>query len=136
MFGRGKSDNLKSFEKCVAELREAEAAPASMSVHTCWKLFHIKYGDLQSWRQSAEAQTEWLTFLDAMAKDHFDKEMKRKLPFGTAAGIYLTIFYFKAVARNEDAKAIDAMSAHMEKFNAMGSQAQIGPGSGQRSQLL
>jgi len=69
MFGFGKSENLKNFEKCVTGLGQKEVAAISMSVYNCWKLFNLKYGDVASWKKSVDNQTEWLSFLATLAKD-------------------------------------------------------------------
>ena len=73
-------------------------------------------------RKSVDSQMAWISFLADLAKQNLDKEMKKELPFGTTAGVYMTIAYFKAIALNEGSKTINAMSDHMEKFNRIGYQ--------------
>jgi len=122
MFGFRKSENLKNFEKVVKGMGEEEMTSISMSVYNCWKLFNIKYKSVQNWQRNQDNQIEWITFLDGLSKEQLKKEMDGDLPFGTTSGVYLSIFFFKAVALNEGAKTINAMSDHMEKFNRIGFQ--------------
>lgn len=122
MFGLGKSENLKNFEKVVKGMGEDEMTYISMSVYNCWKLFNVKYKSVQNWQESQYNQIEWITFLDGLAKEQLKKEMAGDLPFGTTSGVYLSVFFFKAVALNEGAETINTMSDHMEKFNRIGYQ--------------
>ena len=122
MFGFGKSENLKNFEKVVKGMGEDEMTPVSMSEYNCWKMFNVKYKSVQNWQKNQDNIIEWITFLDDLAKEQLKKEMAGDLPFGTTSGVYLSIFFFKAVALNEGAKTINAMSDHMEKFNRTGYQ--------------
>lgn len=120
MFGFEKSDNLKNFEKVVNGIGEDEMPITSISVYNCWKLFNVKYKSVQNWQTSQDDQIEWFTFLDDLAKKQLKEEMNGDLPFGTTSGVYLTIFFFKAIALNEDAKNINTMSDYMEEFNKIG----------------
>jgi len=123
MFGFGKSENLKNFEKVLKDMsNEDEMTHIAMSVYNSWKLFNIKYKSVQNWQKSQDNQIEWITFLDGLAKEQLKKEMAGNLPFGTTSGVYLTIFFFKAVALNEGAKTINTMSDHMETLNKIGYQ--------------
>lgn len=117
-----KTQNMKGFESCITDIIGKEVAPMSLSVYNCWKLFNLKYGDMPSWKKSTDNQVEWLSYLATLAKDNLTKEMNREIPFGTTNGIYMTIFFFKAIALNEGAKTISTMSDYMEKFNRIGYQ--------------
>jgi hypothetical protein len=117
-----KTENMKNFKKCITDIVGKEVAPMSISIYNCWKLFNSKYGDMPSWKKSATNQTEWLSYLATLAKDNLDKEMNRELQFGTTNGIYMTLFFFKAIVLNEEAKTINAMTDYMEKFNRIGYQ--------------
>ena len=122
MFGFGKSENLKNFEKVVKGMGEDEMTPVSMSVYNCWKMFNVKYKSVQNWQKNQDNQIEWITFLDGLAKEQLKKEMAGDLPFGSTSGVYLSKFFFSSVALNEGAETINAMSDHMEKFNRTGYQ--------------
>ena len=101
---------------------EDEMTPVSMSVYNCWKMFNVKYKSVQNWQKNQDNKIEWITFMDGLAKEQLKKEMAGDLPFGTTGGVWLSIFFFKAVALNEGAEAINTMSDHMEKFNRTGYQ--------------
>ncbi len=122
MFDFVKSENMKHFEKCISDISGKEVAPMSMSVYNCLKLFNQRYSDMPSWKKSVSNQAEWLTYLTTLARDNLDKEMNRELPLGTSNGVYMTIFFFKAVAMNEALISINAMSDYIEKFNRIGYQ--------------
>ena len=87
-------------------------------------MFNVKYKSVQNWQKNEVNQVKWITFLEDFAKEQLKKEMAEDLPFGMTAGVYLSIFFFKAVAQNEGAKTINFMSDHMEKFNRIGYQIQ------------
>ena len=122
MFGFGKSENLKQFEKIIKRMGAAETRNVSCSVYKLWQMFNVKYKSVQNWQKNQDNQIEWITFLDGLAKEQLKKEMAGDLPFGTTGGVWLSIFFFKAVALNEGAEAINTMSDHMEKFNRIGYQ--------------
>ncbi len=122
MFDFEKSENMRGFENCITDIIGKEVAPMSVSVYHCWKLFNLKYGDMPSWKKSMNNQTEWLSYLATLARDDLDKEMNREIPFGTTNGVYMSMFFFKAIALNEGAQTINAMSDYMEKFNRIGYQ--------------
>ena len=122
MFGFGKSENLKEFENVVEGMGEDEMRYVSMSVYNCWKMFNVKYESVQNWQKNEVNQVKWITFLEGFAKEQLKKEMAGDLPFGWTMGVWLSIFFFKAVALNEGAEAINTMSDHMEKFNRIGYQ--------------
>ena len=122
MFGFGKSENLKDFEKTIKGMGAAETRYVSCSVYKLWQMFNVKYKSVENWKKNQDNIVEWISFLDTLAKDNIKKEMAGDLPFGTTAGVYLSIYFFKAVALNEGAKTINAMSDHMEKFNRTGYQ--------------
>ena len=122
MFDFAKSENMKLFEKCISGISGKEVAPMSTSVYSCWKLFNQKYGDMPNWKKSANKQAEWLAYLASLASDTLDREMNRELSFGTTNGVYMTIFFFKAIAMNESPVSINTMSDYMEKFNRIGYQ--------------
>lgn len=122
MFDFKKSENMKNFENCITDINGKEVASMSMSVYNCWKLFNLKYGDMPSWKKSANNKIEWLTYLTTLAKDNLDKEMNREIPFGTTNGVYMTMLFFKAVALNEGTQTINAMTDYIEKFNRIGYQ--------------
>ena len=46
--------------------------------------------------------------------------MADELPFGTTSGLYLSLYYFKAIALNEGPEVINAMSNALEKLNQHG----------------
>ena len=117
-----RKENLKHFEKIIKGMGEDEMRYVSMSVYNCWKMFNVKYKSVQNWQKNQDNIIEWITFLDGLAKEQLKKEMAGDLPFGTTSGVYLSIFFFKAVALNEGAEAINTMSDHMEKFNRTGYQ--------------
>lgn len=122
MFDFKKSENMKGFESCITDIVGKEVAPMSVTVYHCWKLFNSKYGDMPSWKRSVSHQAEWLAYLATLAQDDLDKEMNREIPFGTTNGVYMTMFFFKAIALNEGPQIINAMSDYMEKFNRIGYQ--------------
>jgi hypothetical protein len=122
MFDVKKTENMKSFEKCITDIVGKEVAPMSVSIYNCWKLFNSKYGDMPSWKKSVSNQNEWLSYLANLAKDNLSKELNRELQFGTTNGIYMTLFFFRAIVLNEGAKTINAMTDYMEKFNRIGFQ--------------
>jgi len=122
MFDFKKSENMKNFENCITDISGKEVASMSTSVYNCWKLFFLKYGDMPSWKKSVNNQVEWLSYLETLAKDNLDKEMNREIPFGTTNGVYMTMFFFKAVALNEGTQTINAMTDYIEKFNRIGYQ--------------
>ena len=122
MFGFGKSENLKHFEEFIKGMGAAETRYASCSVYKLWQMFNVKYKSVQNWQKNQDNIVEWISFLDVLAKDNLKKEMAGDLPFGTTGGVWLSIFFFKAVALNEGAEAINTMSDHMEKFNRIGYQ--------------
>ena len=122
MFGFGKSENLKDFEKTINGMGAAETRYLSCSVYKLWQMFNVKYKSVENWKKNQDNIVEWITFLDTLQKDNIKKEMAGDLPFGTTGGVWLSIFFFKAVALNEGAEAINTMSDHMEKFNRIGYQ--------------
>ena len=134
MFGFGKSEkipffdqNLKAFERTIKGINGEgmgvyETRNVSCSVYKLWQMFNVKYKSVENWKKNQDNIVEWITFLDTFAKDNLKKEMAEDAPFGTTAGVYLSIFFFKAVALNEGAEAINTMSDHMEKFNRIGYQ--------------
>ena len=122
MFGFGKSENLKHFEEFIKDMGAAETRYASCSVYKLWQMFNVKYKSVENWKKNQDNIVEWISFLDTLAKDNIKKEMAGDLPFGTTGGVWLSIFFFKAVALNEGAEAINTMSDHMEKFNRTGYQ--------------
>ena len=122
MLDFAKSENMKNFEKCIADLNGKEVAPMSKSIYNCWKLFNIKYGDMPSWKKSEKNQAEWLAYLTTLAKNELKKETNLELPLGTANGVYMMLFFFKAIASNEGAHTINKMTDYMEKFNRIGYQ--------------
>ena len=134
MFGFGKSEkiplfdqNLKAFERTINGINGEgmgvyETINVSCSVYKLWQMFNVKYKSVENWKKNQDNIVEWISFLDTLAKDNIKKEMAGDLPFGTTGGVWLSIFFFKAVALNEGAEAINTMSDHMEKFNRIGYQ--------------
>ena len=122
MFGFGKSENLKDFEKTIKGMGAAETRYLSCSVYKLLQMFNVKYKSVENWKKNQDNIVEWITFLDTLQKDNIKKEMAGDLPFGWTGGVWLSIFFFKAVALNESAEAINTMSDHMEKFNRIGYQ--------------
>ena len=117
-----RKENLKQFEKIIKGMGEDEMIWVSCSVYKIWQMFNVKYKSVENWKKNQDNIVEWITFLDTFAKDNLKKEMAEDAPFGSTAGVYLSIFFFKAVALNEGAEAINTMSDHMEKFNRIGYQ--------------
>lgn len=122
MFDFNKSENMKGFESCISDIVGKEVAPMSVAIYQCWKIFNSKYGDMPNWKKSASHQSEWLSYLANLAKDDLSKEINLEIPFGTTNGVYMTIFFFNAIALNEGPQIINAMSDYMEKFNRIGYQ--------------
>lgn len=122
MFDFKKSENMKAFEHCITDIVGKEVAPMSVAVYKCWKLFNSKYGDMPNWKKSATQQREWLSYLEHLAQDDFDKEMSHDIPCGTCNGVTMAMLFFKAIALNEDPQTINAMFDYMEKFNRIGYQ--------------
>ena len=122
MFGFGKSENLKDFEKTIKGMGAAETRYVSCSVYKLWQMFNVKYKSVENWKKNQDNIVEWISFLDTVQKDNIKKEKAGDLPIGTTGGVWLSIFFFKAVALNEGAEAINTMSDHMEKFNRIGYQ--------------
>lgn len=115
-----KSENTKSFKKYITDINCKEVVPMSQAIYNCLKLFNQRYGNIPSWKKSVSDQNEWFTYLNALAKDHSEKELSRKLPVGSSNGIYMVMLFFKAVAMNEGTQVINAMSDYIEKFNRIG----------------
>ena len=122
MFGFGKSENLKQFEKIIKGMGAAETRNVSCSVYKLWQKFNVKYKSVENWKKNQDNIVEWISFLDTLAKDNIKKEMAGDLPFGWTGGVWLSYFFFKSVFLNEGAETINAMSDHMEKFNRIGYQ--------------
>lgn len=122
MFDFKKSENMKAFEQCIADIIGKEVAPMSLSIYHCWKLFNLKYSDIPSWKKSVIKQVEWLAYLSALAKDESKKELNQEAPLGTANGVYISLLFFRAVSQNEGVQTINAMSDYIEKFNRIGYQ--------------
>jgi len=122
MFDIKKSENMKSFERCLENVMANDVALISISIHGCWELFKVQYGDMPNWKKSAHNQTEWLACLAILEKDILDKEINQELPYGTTNGVYMTILFFKSVTLNEEEHTIQEMSECMEKFNRIGYQ--------------
>jgi len=121
MFGFGKSENLKNFKLITEGMEERnEIKATSSSVYVLWKLFNAKYKSIQNWLKSQDNQVEWLNFLVDLAKDQLKKERAEDLQFGTASGVYLTYYFFKAVSLKEGVKTINAMSDSMDLLNQIG----------------
>ena len=97
-----------------------EKRVTASSVYTLWKLFNAKYKSIKNWLKSQNNQDEWLNFLVNLVKDQLEKEMVEDLPFGTTSGVYLTYYFFKAVALNESAKTLNSMSDSMDLLNQIG----------------
>lgn len=79
MFGFGKSENLKDFEKTIKGMGAAETRYLSCSVYKLWQMFNVKYKSVENWKKNQDNIVEWITFLDTLQKDN----IKRKWP-----GIY------------------------------------------------
>ena len=122
MFGFGKSENLKQFEKIIKGMGAAETRNVSCSVYKLWQMFNVKYKSVENWKKNKDNMVEWINFLSNLARDHSEKELAGDLTIGTTAGVYLSKFFFSSVAINEGAEAINTMSDHMEKFNRIGYQ--------------
>lgn len=122
MFDFKKSENMKAFERYIADIIGKEVAPMSLSIYHCWKIFNFKYSDIPSWKKSVSKQVEWLAYLSALAKDESKKELNQETPLGSANGIYISLLFFKAVSQNESAQTINLMSDYIEKFNRIGYQ--------------
>ena len=121
MFGFGKSKNLKNFEIITEGMYDRnETRATASSVYTLWKLFNAKYKSIKNWLKSQDNQDEWLNFLVNLVKDQLEKEMEEDLQFGTTSGVYLTYYFFKAVALNESAKTLNSMSDSMDLLNQIG----------------
>jgi hypothetical protein len=96
-----KSEAMRSFENCISDINGKEVAAMSIAVYSCWRLFNSRYCDMPSLKKSTHNQMEWLSYLSSLAQENLDKEMNREIPFGTTNGVYMTLFFFKAIALNE-----------------------------------
>lgn len=117
-----KSETIRSFENCISDISGKEVTAMSVVVYDCWRLFNSRYCDMPSWKKSVNNQMEWLSYLSTLAQENLDKEMNREIPFGTTNGVYMTLFFFKAIALNEGIETINTITDYMEKFNRIGYQ--------------
>jgi len=111
-----KSKNIINFENFLIEIEGKQMMQESMAVYMSLKLFHLKYQDIPSWKNSVEHQKEWLDYLTKLHSDKLAEELSQEVKCGALSKVNIMIFFFQALAVNEFSRHINRMLDYIQKF--------------------
>lgn len=117
-----KTKNMKNFEECIVEVTGKKLIPISISVYSCWKLFNIMYSDVPTWKKTPHLHLEWISELNGLESTLLNNEISGELPSGFAAGVHMTMLFYRAIIMNECSHSINIMADYMEKLKKIGFQ--------------
>ena len=97
-----------------------ERLATARTIDTLWRAFNANYSNVPEFQElPEEMQAKWLENVLKFKEKVLREEKNRDLPFGSATGAFLMVYYFSALACKLDASVLNNMADVLEPYNKL-----------------